>query len=197
MDTVGFYSDLPTIAIDRVVLRKMSLDDVPDVYSYASDPEVCKYVEWYHGSKDVSKSFVQWNLNCYLSGKPGAWAIEHSTDHRMIGTFAYSKWEPRHSSAAVGYVLNRSYWNRGLMTAILREMVRFGFERMGLNRIEATCDTLNVGSWRVMEQAGMVLEGVKRQDVFIKGHFRDSRLYSILKSEWESLRQNAPPKIIK
>ena len=185
MDPAGLYSELPTIATERVVLRKMTLDDVSDVYSYASDPEVCKYLEWFHNSIEVSKSFVRWNLDCYSSGKPGAWAIEHNADHRMIGTFGYSKWEPRHSSASVGYVLNRSYWNLGLMTEILREMVGFGFKSMGLNRIEATCDTLNTGSWRVMEKTGMVLEGVKRQDVFIKGHFRDSRLYSILRAEWK------------
>ena len=81
------------------------------------------------------------------------------------------------------------------MTEIIREVVGFGFKSMGLNRIEATCDALNVGSWRVMEKAGMSLEGVKRQDIFIKGHFRDSRLYSILKSEWESLGQDFPLKI--
>ena len=92
MDTVGFYSDLPTIATERVVLRKLTLDDVSDVYSYASDPEMCKYVEWYHDSIDVSRAFIRWNLDCYLGGKPGAWAIEHKADHRMIGTFAYSKW---------------------------------------------------------------------------------------------------------
>ena len=70
MDAVGLYSDLPTIATETVVQRKMTLDDVNDVYSYASDPELCKHVEWHHDSVDVSKLFVQWNLNCYLSGKP-------------------------------------------------------------------------------------------------------------------------------
>ena len=62
-------------------------------------------------------------------------------------------------------------------------MIRFGFERMNLNRIEARCIAENVASTRVMEKAGMTHEGTLRQREFIKGAYRDMKLYAILKSE--------------
>ena len=63
-------------------------------------------------------------------------------------------------------------------------MLQFGFGEMGLNRVEATCDELNVGSWRVMEKCGMRQEGFFRQHMYVKGSFRDSRIYAILRKDW-------------
>jgi ribosomal-protein-alanine N-acetyltransferase len=62
-------------------------------------------------------------------------------------------------------------------------MIRFGFERMKLRRIEARCIAENTGSARVMEKAGMTYEGTLRQRAFIKSAYRDMKIYSILSSE--------------
>ena len=55
---------------------------------------------------------------------------------------------------------------------------------MGLNRLEARCITENTASARVMEKAGMLYEGTLRQREFIKGAYQDTKIYSILKSEF-------------
>ena len=81
-------------------------------------------------------------------------------------------------------MLSREYWGRGLMPEALRAMIAFGFERMGLNRIEARCIAENAASARVMEKVGMTYEGTLRQREFIKGAYRDMKLYAILKSEY-------------
>jgi ribosomal-protein-alanine N-acetyltransferase len=81
--------------------------------------------------------------------------------------------------------LARRLWNQGLMTEAVREIVRFGFERMNLNRIEARCKIANVGSARVMEKVGLSFEGVLREHQYAKGVFEDLKLYSILRSEWQ------------
>ena len=55
---------------------------------------------------------------------------------------------------------------------------------MGLNRIEAKCSVENVGSYRVMEKAGMRFEGVLREQMLKKGTFHDMKMYSILRKEF-------------
>jgi ribosomal-protein-alanine N-acetyltransferase len=91
---------------------------------------------------------------------------------------------PKHSRAEIGYVIGRKYWGEGLMTEAVKEVIRFGFERMNLNRIQATCFPENIGSYRVMEKAGMKFEGTLREQMFIKGRFQDLKLYSILRKEY-------------
>lgn len=91
-----------------------------------------------------------------------------------------------HASAELGYVLSRSYWGRGLMPEAVRAMIRFGFQRMDLNRIEARCIAKNTASARVMEKAGMTREGTLRESELIKGAFRDMKRYSILRREFEA-----------
>jgi len=63
-------------------------------------------------------------------------------------------------------------------------VIRFGFEGLGLNRIQARCKVVNVGSARVMEKAGMAFEGVLREYSFSKGEYLDLKMYSILRREW-------------
>ncbi|MDQ4003995.1 MAG: GNAT family N-acetyltransferase, partial [Actinomycetota bacterium] len=60
----------------------------------------------------------------------------------------------------------------------------FGFRKMGLNRIEARCIAKNIASARVMEKAGMTYEGTLREREFVKGAYRDMKLYSVLRSEY-------------
>jgi [ribosomal protein S5]-alanine N-acetyltransferase len=55
---------------------------------------------------------------------------------------------------------------------------------MQLNKIQARCEVNNIASARVMEKAGMQLEGILRQQIFVKGRYWDLKTYSILKEEF-------------
>jgi len=100
-----------------------------------------------------------------------------------VGACGFVGWSPEHARAEMGYVLNRRYWGRGLVLEAVRAMISFGFERMDLNRVEARCVAENTASARVMEKAGMAYEGTLRQREFLKGVYRDMKLYAILRGE--------------
>ena len=139
-----------------------------------------------HKSLEESVDFLRRTLDENARGVRGTWTIVSKADGHMIGTFTYHEWSPAFRRASFGYALARRYWNQGIMTEVLARMLRFGFEVMDLNRIEATCDNENVGSYRVMEKNGMRQEGLLRQHMEFKGRVRDSRLYAILRDEWQS-----------
>lgn len=67
-------------------------------------------------------------------------------------------------------------------------LVGFGFEQLGLHRIWATCSTENAGSARVLEKLGMRPEAHFKEDVNIRGRWRDSYLYAVLANDWEAAR---------
>lgn len=179
------FSDLPMLETDRMLLRKMTLDDAADMYRYASDPEVARYTTWEpHRSIEDSRRFLQLVVDDYEHGDCGSWGVVLKADDRFIGTAGYLWWNRDMARAEIGYSMARDQWGRGLMTEAVSAIIQFGFERMGLNRIEARCDSLNVGSARVMEKCGMVHEGTLREYFKVDGDFRDLQLYAILRREW-------------
>jgi ribosomal-protein-alanine N-acetyltransferase len=65
-------------------------------------------------------------------------------------------------------------------------MIRYGFEELLLHRVLAKCDPENHGSYRVMEKNGMTKEGHLRENLKIRGQYRDTLIYGFLRHEWES-----------
>jgi ribosomal-protein-alanine N-acetyltransferase len=182
------YRDLPDIETDRLLLRKMRLEDAEAVFAYASDPEVTRYVTWdTHHSIEDSRAFLELTVESYANGGEAGWGIVYKGDLRFVGTCGLVNWSREHARAELGYVLSGRYWGRGLMTEAVGAMIRFGFWRMGLNRIEARCVAENAASARVMEKAGMVHEGTLRKRERLKGEYRDMEVYSILRREYRAV----------
>jgi ribosomal-protein-alanine N-acetyltransferase len=174
--------DLPTLGTERLILRKMVLNDAEAVFAYASNSEVSRYTLWEtHRSIEDSRAFLEFATQKYENGGEPDWGIVYRGNGCLVGACGLVNWEAEHARAEVGFVLSREYWGRGLMSEAVRAILRFGFERMNLNRIEARCIAENAASARVMEKAGMVYEGTLRQREYIKGTYRDIKLYAILK----------------
>lgn len=173
MDDTELFRNPPRIETARVILRRFEMSDADDAFAYAKDPDVSKFLPWEpHKSIEHSRAFIGSVIDAYEAGKVCTWAIEYKPEKKVIGGFSYHNWHQAFQRADFGYAMGKNYWNQGIMTEILTRMLAFGFETMGLNRIEATADDLNIGSWRVMEKCGMRQEGLFRQHMFYKGHFR-------------------------
>jgi len=185
MEVKDVFGDLPRLETNRLLLRKIEPGDLEDIFAYASDPRVAQYTSWQaHTSIEASREFLSYVLDLYRDGKVAPWGLVHKGDDRLVGTCGFLDWHPYHSRAEIGYALSSKYWRRGLMTEAVRELVSFGFRTMDLNRIQGQCEIENVASARVMEKAGMRLEGVLRQHEFSAGRYLDMAIYSILRSEW-------------
>ena len=177
-------SSLPVIETARLRLRPLTMRDDRDMFRYASDPEVSRHVLWEaHASPRETRSVLRAAIRQYRAGDPSSFAIERLSDHRMIGTIGFMWINCEHRSAEVGYSLSRDCWNQGYATEALRAVLRFGFNTLRLNRIEAQHELDNPASGRVMEKCGMRCEGTLRQRVFNKGRFSDVRLYAILRGD--------------
>lgn len=181
------FRHLPNIETQRLRLRKLSMRDASDMFDYASSPEVAEHVTWEH-HRNISDSmhFLRFAIQQYEEGRPASWGIIHKELGKLIGTIGFHVWSIQNSYAEVGYALSKDHWNKGYVTEVFKEVIRFGFEHMALNRIEATCMLPNTASERVMLKCGMKFEGIFRKRLFVKGKFQDLKIYSILRSEWEN-----------
>ena len=182
------FKAYPTLETDRLKLRLFNENDAADLYEMCSDELVTKYLtfETYTSMEDayLRLDFLKKEYEELLV--PPVWAIEYKESGKLIGSINFLHVKEKHSYAEIGYLLHRGYWNKGIMTEALKEVLKFGFEIMGLNRIVIHCDFRNIGSYRVMEKNGLTYEGTLRQERFNKGEFIDLKVYSILKEEYFS-----------
>lgn len=180
----GIFARLPQLETQRLILRRMNMSDAQDVYAYSRDPQVSQHVLWdAHRSINESRAYLRYIMRQYRNNEPSSWGIEYKQTGQLIGTIGYMWWSRENKSAEVGYSLSRAFWNKGIMTEALREVIRFGFDEMRLHRVEAQHETTNPASGRVMEKIGMRREGVLRGRLYNKGAFVDVVLYAILRSD--------------
>jgi [ribosomal protein S5]-alanine N-acetyltransferase len=185
MDIEKIYGDLPILETERLILRKVTLDDAVDMFSYGSNEEVSKYLTWNtHKTLSDTIEFIKFVLNQYQNNQVSPWGIEYKENGKFIGTIDFIWWQPNNQIAEIGYVISQEYWGKGLTTEAAKEIIRFGFEKMNLVRIQARCSVENIGSARVMEKAGMSFEGIIRKGIVVKGKHRDLKMYSILDEEF-------------
>ncbi len=181
-----YFSSLPVLQTEHLVLRPLRRKDAADIFSYASDPEVARYVLWEpHRSMSETRSYIRYILALYRHGLPSSWAVMHRESGRVIGTIGFMWYSETNSSAEVGYSFSREFWNRGYATEALRAVISSVFSSLPLNRLEAQHDIRNTASGRVMEKCGMRKEGILRQRIKNKGESIDTALWAVLRSDLE------------
>lgn len=180
------FSRIPEIETERLVLRKMKPSDSEAMFDYAKRSDVTKYLTWYpHKSENYTRQYLEYISRHYAIGDFYDWAVVDKESKKMIGTCGFTRFNFQSDSAEIGYVLNPDFWGREIALEAAKAVIRFGFERLSLNRIEAKFLPGNNASRRVMEKLGMTYEGTSRESMLIKGRYRDVSTCSILRSEYE------------
>lgn len=183
MDFLSNY--MPDLETPRLRLRKLTMRDAQDIFAYSRDPQVAKYVLWdAQTSLADARAYLRYMLRKYRMGEPASWGIEWKASRQIIGTIGFMWIQRENAAAEVGYSLHRAYWNQGIMTEALQELIQYGFGTMNLNRIEAQHETQNPASGAVMRKCGMTKEGTLRQRLMNKGRFVDVDLYAILRRDY-------------
>ena len=184
-DFKDVFKNPPAIETDRLLFRPMQIRDAEDMFEYSSKESVTRYLLWSpHESVDYTRRYLIFVKKQYSQGLFYDWAVILKDTGKMIGTGGFTTIDGRHQSAEIGYVLNDDYWGKGSGSEIARELLCFGFNYLGLNRIQARYMVGNEASRRVMEKNGMQFEGVARNLMYVKGSFRDIGCCAILKEDY-------------
>lgn len=166
---------------ERLILRTFTMEDVKDVYEYAKDEETVKYLTW-AAHKDI-ESTERIVKEFYINKE--TFCISLKDSNKCIGCIDI-RVDESNNKLSFGYVLNKKYWNKGYMSEVLNEVIKYTFLELNLNRVEATYYSENIGSGKVMEKCGMKKEGLALQEVMVKGRYFDVVHMAILKSEYEN-----------
>ena len=105
---------------------------------------------------------------------------------QVIGMTGFVRWWPKHHRAEIGYALSDfSFEGKGYTKEATLPLVEYGFNKLGLQRIEALVGTSNPASTKIIEKMGMKKEGQMRNHYVRNNLAEDSILYAILKEEWK------------
>ncbi|QQE81396.1 GNAT family N-acetyltransferase [Alicyclobacillus sp. SO9] len=172
------------IETNRLIIREFIEADWEQVQAYASDAELVQFMEWGPNSEAATQEYIDRML---VSQKQTPrvtyeFAITLKANGLLIGGSGLHIEE--YQQASLGYCFNRAFWGQGFATESAHALCEFGFSRLNLHRIYATCRPENVTSARIMEKLGMTKEGVLREHMFWKGKWQSSFIYGILASEF-------------
>ena len=185
-----FFYRLPALETADLILRKPAAKDAKDIFRYASDPEVARYVLWEpHRSLSETRSFVRFLRSRIRSGYPSSWVVVLKETGSVIGTIGFIWYSEENRSAELGYSFSREHWNHGYATQALKAVIEASFSSLPLNRLEAQHDIRNPASGRVMKKCGLRQEGILRNRIVNKGEYIDVALYAILRSDWENAQR--------
>lgn len=120
-------------------------------------------------------------LDGYEKGEDLVLALEYQG--QVIGTSGLFL-NRRDDLAELGYWIGKPYWGRGFASEAAKAMISFGFENLGLHRIQARSFARNPASARVLEKVGMHFEGLLRGYVKKWGIYEDVLSYAVLAPEW-------------
>jgi len=179
-----------TIETSRLRLRHFRDTDLVLFMAYRNDPEVARYQGWEGTSEPEARAFIQEQKEVQ-PGMPGQWfqiAVELKETGMLVGDCALKIEEHDERQAEIGYTLSRAYQGRGIASEAVSCVLEYAFVTLGLHRVIAITDCENVASVALLERLGLRCEGHFRQNVWLKGKWRDEFLYAMLREEWRSTR---------
>ena len=168
-----------TLADDRVLLRPPGPEDAIAVESACQDPELQRWIA-------VPVPYLREHAEGWIDGAGELWAadgeLRFTLADRADGSFAgaMSLHAREDGMREIGFWTAPWARGRGLTTAGARLVCRWGFETLGLRRIEWLADVGNVGSRRVAQKAGFRLEGTLRGRIVHRGEVRDAWVAGLL-----------------
>jgi ribosomal-protein-alanine N-acetyltransferase len=174
----------PELRTRRLTLRRFVADDAAAVFAYARNPRVTRYTTFRpHESVADAEGFIRM-VQGYETGH--CWAIREAGGEDVIGAVEFQLEDA--ATASVHYVLAEEYWNRGIMTEVVQEVLRWGFTAfVNLARVRTVAAAANVGSRRVLEKAGLRFEclGWERWDKLPEPI--EVAWYVVDRDEWDAL----------
>jgi len=177
--------DFPIMETERLILRGPKPQDLQPVCDIHSDPDVMRfYGVLPYESTDKAQKHLDWLSSLHRENKGLRPIITLKDEDTYIGDVGFYDYEEKHNRAEVGYILGKNYWGNGIMSEALEAVLIYGFNTMGLNRVQALIDPRNTGSKRVVEKQGFKYEGTFRDYEYEYGEYIDLDMYSLLKREY-------------
>jgi [ribosomal protein S5]-alanine N-acetyltransferase len=174
---------------DKVYLRYPTVDDAEEIFERLTS----KIRRTAHiGAKTVQdqRAWLKSHPKMRREKQEIHFAIVEKKTEEIIGLGGFCNLHMRKKYGEVGVWITESKWKKGFAKEATKLFMKYGFEDLNLNRVEAVARVKNPAAWRLLENLGMTREGTLRQRAKLGDKPADDYMYSILKSEWGKKNAN-------
>ena len=153
------------IDLKRLYLRKFNLNDYEDVFEYASNPNVTRYLTWNaYTNKEDSLEYLKSVASIY-NEKTFRWEIVLKSNDKVIGSIDAVKIDEVNETVEIGYVENEKYHNNGYMSEAFKGVIDYFFNKVGVKKVLARYQIENLASRKVMDKCGLKPENKEAEKI--------------------------------
>lgn len=176
------------IETERLILRKFEYTDDKEMLEYwISDPKVQSlYCEPVYSTKQEVKELLDKYIGSYEKNNYYRWAIILKETNECIGQIAYFLVDNNNHFAEIEYCIGSLFQRKGYATEATKAVIKFGFDKINLHKIQISHKSINIPSRKVIEKCGLFYEGTLRDFFYDDGQYVDRLYYSILRDEFVS-----------
>jgi RimJ/RimL family protein N-acetyltransferase len=166
-------------------LRPWRDTDLPAIVRACQDPDIVRWtrVPARYGESDA-RAFLLARYDALHAGSTAPFAIVSAADDtQLLGSISLMRLAWQHARGEVGYWLARDARGQGHVTRAVRLICRWGFDTLGLERIDLLAGTGNAASQQVAQRAGFTREAILRSYMRGKGERQDMVAFGLLRDE--------------
>ena len=170
----------------RLIFKEIEYEDLSNIHILHSTPEVDEFStlgipENLEETKERVNSMIKPQSN--KNRKSYDWKILIKNTDTFIGLAGMSLSLDKFKLGEIYYELHPNYWGKGYGTEISKELIKTGFDKFHLHKVEAGVATENTKSIRILEKCGMTKEGLRRKILPIRGEWKDNYHYAIVEDD--------------
>ncbi len=158
---------LPALYTERLILRKINIDDVDALVKYANNKKISDQIlNIPYPYREPDAVFrISYVVKGFKNKSRYIYAIVSRERNELIGEISLHFMNSHQNHAQLGYWVGEPFWNTGIATEATEAVLKFGFEKLKTELIYGTCLMTNVASEKVMSKNGMVKHNVMETEV--------------------------------
>lgn len=174
----------PIIKTKNLILRDLKISDYKEYFDYLTDDLIRKQFLFDYDEESCKEKLNNIVKKYQQEIKPFIWAVTLNNNNELIGIISLDNVSFDNKSFSVSYGLRSKYRGKGYMYESVYELIDYMFNYFDFYRVELAHNIDNIASHKIIEKLGAVFEGVARESKLYDGIFKDRKVYSILKREW-------------
>lgn len=164
-------------------LREWRLSDAASLAENANNINIWNNVRDYFPHPYSEKDGKEY-IEMVLSQPKPATILAIDVEGKAVGSIGIIlQTDVERISAEIGYWLGEKYWNKGIVTEAIKQMLTYAFANFPLQKIYAPIFDFNIASQKILQKAGFEREAILKQGAIKNGKIIDLHYYSFIKKD--------------
>jgi RimJ/RimL family protein N-acetyltransferase len=192
VDATNWRASLPVLQATGVTLRELRLSDAASLLAFLTTEEVTRFISPPPTTIAGFERFIEWTQRERAAGNYVCFGIVPAGHDQAIGLFQVRQLNASFQTAEWGFAMGSDFWGTGLFVESARAVIKFTFDTIGCERLEARSCVQNGRGNGALQKVGAMREGILRQSFLRNGEYYDQVLWSIVAADWREGMRTVP-----